>query len=45
MILRLKALELAFNTGHYKIAIEHWQNLFKSKKAVSGGRRCGCGYS
>lgn len=42
MILRLKALELAFKTGHYKVAIEHWYNLFKNKKTVSRGRRCGC---
>lgn len=44
MILRIKAFELSLKTGHYAIAFEQWNKLFKCKKNVpSLNRPCGCG--
>ena len=42
MILRMKAFELAMRTGHFTVAFEHWNTLFKNKVSVSIGKNCGC---
>lgn len=42
MILRFKAFTLALRTGHFKIAFDYWDKLFKNKHTLIK-KPCGCG--
>lgn len=42
-ILRIKAFELSLKTGHYTMAFEQWNRLFKNKRIIPSKKSCGCG--
>ena len=43
-ILRFKALELAFATGNYTLAIKYWNRFFKDK-LIAQPSTCNCPYA